>query len=73
MTLWNWFILPLLAGLCWALLGFAGLCWVLLGFAGLCWALLGFAGLCWALLMLVFTDNAAALVHLALYADHLLS
>jgi hypothetical protein len=25
------------------------------------------------LLMLVFTDNAAALVHLALYADHLLS
>ena len=30
-----------------------------------------FAGLHWALLMLVFTDDAVALVSLAFFADHL--
>jgi hypothetical protein len=31
------------------------------------------AGLPWALLMLVFTDNAVALVRLAFFTDHHLS
>jgi hypothetical protein len=36
-------------------------------------ALVRLAGICWALLILVFTDYAIALVHLAFFADpHLL-